>query len=202
MNPRSPSPLLTARFGDALQYASRVHATQARKGTRIPYVSHLLSAAALVLEHGGDEDEAIAALLHDAVEDQGGPYRQAEIEMKFGEKVGRIVAACTDSAEEHKPPWRARKEAHIARLASAPQDVLRVVSADKLHNARSILMDLRRNGDAVWERFSGGKSGTLWYYRSLSNLLSRSGDGPLAQELARVVDEIHARAQSSQAQED
>jgi len=183
-------PVLGARFEQALQYAARLHARQRRKGTPVPYVAHLMSVAALVLEDGGGEDEAIAALLHDAVEDQGGKARSDDIRKQFGERVASIVDACTDSVEHKKVPWRERKEKHIASLQRATPEVLRVSAADKLHNARAILKDLRTEGDATWSRFKGGREGTLWYYRQMSGLLSSRTDGPLTRELTRVVKEI------------
>lgn len=179
------------RFEEALLYATRVHAVQRRKGTTIPYVTHLLAVAAIVGEGGGDEDEVIAALLHDAVEDQGGAARLADIRARFGDTVAVIVAGCT--AEEF-PDWRATKEAYVARLATASPAVLRVSSADKLHNARAILADLRRQGAALWAIFGGGKGGTLWYYRALVAAYERRADGPPVDELARVVAAIEALA--------
>ena len=182
------------RFEEALLYATRVHALQWRKGTAVPYITHLLAVAAIVGEGGGDEDEVIAALLHDAVEDQGGAARLADIHTRFGDAVAAIVAGCT--AEEF-PTWRATKEAYVARLATATPAVLRVSSADKLHNARAILADLRRQGDALWAIFGGGKAGTLWYYRSLVAAYGRRTDGPPVDELARVVAAIEALAASA-----
>jgi len=183
----APLPLLSARFEDALVYAARLHARQARKGTSVPYVAHLLGVAALVLEDGGDEDEAIAALLHDAVEDQGGAPTLAAIRGRFGERVAAIVAGCTDSEDVPKPPWRERKERYLAELATASPAVRRVSVADKLHNARAILADYRQQGEALWARFSGGRAGVLWYYRALADLHRTRTGGPLAAELERVV---------------
>ena len=140
-------PVLSRRYAEAFAYASALHARQVRKGTNVPYLSHLMSVSALVLEDGGDEDEAIAGLLHDAVEDQGGRPTLEEIERRFGEKVARIVLACSDSETEPKPPWRERKERYVAHIRHAEADVRRVSSADKLHNARSILADYRVIGD-------------------------------------------------------
>jgi (p)ppGpp synthase/HD superfamily hydrolase len=187
----SPTPLLGQRFQDALLYATRLHARQVRKGTGVPYVSHLLSACALVLESGGTEDEAIAALLHDAVEDQGGAPILAEIEQRFGRGVAAIVAGCTDSdVQGQKPEWRPRKEAYIAHLREAPLPVQRVSCADKLHNARSIVADLHRVGPQVWSRFTGGRDGSLWYYETLVSVFAGSGLGYLSDELRRTVAEM------------
>lgn len=158
--------MLTQRFEDAFVYATRIHAAQIRKGSGIPYISHLMGVASLVLEHGGDEDEAIAALLHDAVEDQGGDARRQDIRARFGERVAQIVDGCTDAETIPKPPWRARKEIYIAHLDEASPSVRLVSSSDKLHNSRAILADYRTHGEALWNRFSGGRE-TLWYYRAL-----------------------------------
>ena len=153
-------PLLTERFDNALQFAHGVHRSQPRKDTTIPYVSHLLSVAGLVLESGGDEDLAIAALLHDAVEDaedMSGEEMSDRIRAKFGDRVADIVDGCSDaksSPGESKPPWRSRKEAYLEHLRSAPHDVLRVSIADKVHNARSIATDQDRFGEELWKRFS------------------------------------------------
>lgn len=175
-------------------YACRLHARQYRKGSRIPYFSHLLAVASLVLEHGGGEDEAIAALLHDAVEDQGGTPILAEIEARFGAPVASIVQGCTDAVTIPKPPWRERKERYIARLAHEPPQVRLVSAADKLHNARSIVSDYRCLGEALWDRFHGGRDGTLWYYQAVSTVLVDRGPAALALELARVVQEMERLA--------
>jgi (p)ppGpp synthase/HD superfamily hydrolase len=182
--------VLSARFEEALPFAARLHRDQVRKGSKAPYVSHLLGVAAIVLEHGGNEDEAIAALLHDAVEDQGGAPMLIAIRERFGDEVAAIVEGCTDT----KPPWRPRKEAYVAHVASASPSVRLVSAADKLHNARSILDDYRSHGDAVWDRFSGGKQGTLWYYRALVEAFRSHGVTPLLEELDRVVREIERLA--------
>ena len=186
--------ILTERFEEALAFAARLHNAQVRKGTGIPYVSHLLAVASLALEHGADEDEAIAALLHDAVEDQGGDAARQEIRRRFGERVAAIVDGCTDAETTPKPPWRERKERYVAHVADAPPSVRLVSAADKLHNARAILADLRTTGDAVWGRFKGGKEGTLWYYRSLVEAFRAHGATPLVEELARTVAEIERLA--------
>ncbi|HUS66283.1 MAG TPA: HD domain-containing protein [Kofleriaceae bacterium] len=182
------------RFAEALGYAALLHAQQKRKGTEVPYVAHLLAVTAIALEHGADENEAIAAALHDAIEDQGGVETGVEIERRFGPAVRAIVEGCTDADVIPKPPWRARKEAYIAHLADAPPSVLLVSASDKLHNARAILADLRDLGDALWPRFSGGKDGTLWYYRALVDAFRPRALPRLVAELDRVVTEIERLA--------
>jgi (p)ppGpp synthase/HD superfamily hydrolase len=188
---------LTTRFELALLYAHALHASQVRKASGIPYIAHLLSVAALVLEDGGDEDEVIAALLHDSIEDQD--VTRAELEARFGPHVADIVAGCTDADVKPKPPWRQRKEQYLAHLAHAAPGVLRVSLADKLHNARTILTDYRRLGDAVWERFKGRKDGTLWYYRELVRIYRERSASPHVEELARVVAELERLAAASPA---
>jgi (p)ppGpp synthase/HD superfamily hydrolase len=188
------TPVLSPRFEEALLYANRLHAGQFRKGSRVPYISHLLAVTALVLEDGGDEDQAIAALLHDAVEDQGGLETLAEIRRRFGGRVANIVDGCTDTYEQPKPAWRPRKVAYLQHLREACADVRRVSLADKLHNARSILMDLRRDGEMTWERFNGGKEGTLWYYHSLVEIFQQADPNPMVTELASVVERIEELA--------
>jgi (p)ppGpp synthase/HD superfamily hydrolase len=185
--------VFTDRFAEALAYAAEAHRTQLRKGSNVPYIGHLLGVAALVIEEGGDEDQAIAALLHDAAEDQGGLPRLEEIRQRFGERVAAIVEGCTDATEIPKPPWRGRKEKYVEHLATAPADTLMVSLADKLYNARSILMDYMRVGPAVWERFGKGAEAQLWYYRELADAFKKAGDQVprmLATELDRVVTEI------------
>jgi GTP pyrophosphokinase len=181
---------LSARFEEAFTFAKRLHAGQYRKGTTIPYLAHLLGVASLVLEGGGDEDEVIAALLHDAAEDQGGWATLEEIRHRFGEKVATIVEGCTDAMTTPKPPWRERKEAYILHLRTASASERLVSAADKLHNARSILADYRAMGEAVWDRFTGGREGTLWYYRALVEALRTAGPTPLVEELEWVVLEL------------
>jgi GTP pyrophosphokinase len=186
--------MLTQRYIDGFTLALELHRDQVRKGTSIPYVSHLLSVSALALEYGADEDEAIAALLHDAGEDQGGAPTIEMIRQRFGDRVATIVAACSDSLTETKLPWRARKEAYLAHLAIADASVALVSGCDKLHNARSILSDLRRIGEEVWARFAGGREGVLWYLSALCDSLAKSGS-PVVDEFRRVVDAIHASSQ-------
>ena len=165
-----------------------------RKKTRIPYIGHLLGVTAIAMEYGASETEAIGALLHDAVEDCGGPSRQREIEELFGKEVGEIVAGCTDTDQTPKPPWQERKEKYIAHLGMASASTRLVSASDKLHNARAILHNLREDGDEIWTRFNGGKERTLWYYRSLVIALRRPGDNALINELDRVVTEIEELA--------
>ena len=184
-----PMPM-TSRFEHALVFAAQLHREQERKGSSIPYVSHLLSVSAIVIEHGGDEDEAIAALLHDAIEDQGGAKTRGEILRRFGERVTGIVEGCTDSQTIPKPPWKNRKQVYIKRLSEATASGRLVCAADKLHNARSILSDYRNVDEEIWQRFEGRKEGTLWYYRSVVDTLIRSGRTPLVDELERVVSDI------------
>jgi len=189
--------VLSHRYAEAFAYAEALHARQVRKGTNVPYLSHLMSVSALVLEDGGDEEEAIAGLLHDAVEDQGGRATLEEIRRRFGEKVARIVLACSDSDAEPKPPWRERKERYVAHIRHADAEVRRVSSADKLHNARSILADYRMIGDALWGRFTASKDETLWYYRSLVAAFRSAGAGRLVEELDLVVTELERLAEES-----
>ncbi len=195
MNPPD-NPILGERFEEALQLAARLHQSQTRKTNGVPYISHLLAVSALVIQDGGSEDEAIAALLHDAAEDQGGDETLTIIREKFGENAARIVAACSDTLEEPKPPWRERKEKHIEHIRHASPSVHRVTLADKLHNARSVLRDLRKMGSALWGNFNGGKAGTLWYYRTLYENLAESNQGYLIEELGRVIDQIEKLAES------
>jgi (p)ppGpp synthase/HD superfamily hydrolase len=185
---------LSPRFEDALTFATRLHTGQVRKGTTVPYISHLLAVTAIVIEQGGDEDEAIAALLHDAVEDQGGPPTREEIRIRFGETVVAIVDGCTDADTIPKPPWQERKEAYIAHVRHASPSVRLVSAADKLHNARSILLDYRQLGEALWGRFTGGREGTLWYYRALADAFHEIESTPLTDELDRTVRELEQLA--------
>lgn len=182
------------KFEEALVYAARLHRDQARKGSGIPYVNHLLAVAAIVGENGGTEEEVVAALLHDAPEDHGGMARLEEIRERFGDEVAGIVAGCTDTYEDPKPAWRPRKEAYVAHVATAPASVRLVSAADKLHNARSILADQRVLGDELWGRFTGGKEGTLWYYRALADAYAAAGDDAIVEELERVVRKMESLA--------
>ncbi|MDX1962122.1 MAG: HD domain-containing protein [Pirellulales bacterium] len=181
---------LTPRFAESLSYAAQLHASQYRKGTRIPYVSHLLAVTAIVLEYGGDEDQAIAAILHDAVEDQGGANTAAEIGQKYGPEVLSLVLACTDTDQSPKPPWQARKQHYIDHLAQAPERAFLISGADKLHNLRSILRDYLRDGEQIWARFGGGKEGSLWYYRELTRLFVNRLPETLYAELQQTLHDL------------
>lgn len=178
---------LTSRFDDAFRYAHDVHGAQTRKGSGTPYVSHLMGVASIVLEDGGSEDEAIAALLHDSAEDYGGRARLEDIRARFGEAVAKIVEDCTDSWSEPKEPWVERKQAYIqhARRLAAPS--LRVSAADKVHNAYAILRDLRNIGERVWSRFQATPDDVLAYYESLVRAYREAGGGLLVDELDRIV---------------
>jgi (p)ppGpp synthase/HD superfamily hydrolase len=180
------------KFERAFIYASRLHSDQYRKGTRVPYITHLLAVAAIVGENGGTENEVVAALLHDAPEDQGGEATLEDIRACFGDEVAETVAGCTDTYEDPKPPWRERKEGYVAHLAGASASVRLVSSADKLHNVRTVLADYRALGEDLWNRFNGGREGTLWYYRAIVGSL-RNG-GPVVEELDRVVTELERLA--------
>jgi (p)ppGpp synthase/HD superfamily hydrolase len=190
-----PAVVLTDRFVAAVGEAVRLHARQARKGNGAPYVSHLLAVAGLVLEYGGDEDQAIAALLHDGPEDQGGEATLVAICERFGARVGEIVAACSDTFETPKPPWRARKEAFITALDTMPPHAWLVALADKVHNARAIVADLRQIGPAAFDRFTGGRDGTLWYYATMAERLAVLAPGPLSEELVRLAAEMRELAE-------
>ena len=189
---------LTERFEDALALATRLHRPQRRKGTDIAYVSHLLGVAAVAPEIGADEDQAIAALLHDSLEDQGHQIRSADIRARFGERVAAMVEACTDGEPDadtgKKAPWRERKEAYIAAMAHKGSDALLVSLADKTHNARAILDDLAVHGDALWSRFTGGCEGSLWYYDALARAFKQHLPGPGATRLTAIVADIHKAA--------
>lgn len=181
-------PSLSPRFNDAFEYAADLHAGQFKKGKSVPYIAHLMGVAAYVMEEGGDEDQAIGALLHDAIEDHPRDGRtRSEIEDRFGKRVLEIVEGCSDTDQDPKPPWRQRKEEYLAKLPDEPADVRLVSLADKLYNARSILADHARVGPSVWDRFNASREETLWYYRELVNLFSRTNPGHLSNELRRTV---------------
>ena len=182
------------RVEEAMLLASRWHRGQTRKGTDVPYLFHLLAVAALVAENGGDEDQVVAALLHDAIEDAGGDAAREEIRRRFGADVASIVDGCTDADTVPKPPWRSRKERFVAGLADASPRVRLVVAADKLHNAESTLRDLKRSGPSVWSRFRGGRDGTLWYYAAVLEALGQGWSHPILAQLSSVVAALHEPA--------
>jgi (p)ppGpp synthase/HD superfamily hydrolase len=185
------------RLAAAQALATSLHSGQFRKGTSIPYISHLMSVSALVMEFGGDEDQAIAGLLHDALEDAGIEHAPT-IQESFGERVLRIVEGCTDGvpdASGRKADWHERKRQYLAHLDETDADTLLVSGCDKLHNARAILLDLRSIGPVVFSRFTAGKEGTLWYYQGLSAIFNRRLPGVLADELARTIQAITAEAE-------
>ena len=190
---------LGERFLAAVALAAQLHDGQLRKGSGVPYLAHPLAVASLVLEAGADEDTAIAALLHDTVEDQGGLPTLARIRAEFGDRVADIVLACSDSTAEdpsQKADWWTRRREHLARIGDADASSLLVFTADKLHNARAIMRDLRAYGESVWSRFKGRRDGTLWYYdEALCALRANSAAPPgLVEELASAVDEMHVLA--------
>lgn len=183
--------MLGERFDRALLLASELHRTQLRRDSGVPYLAHLLAVAGLALEHGADEDMAIAALLHDAVEDQGGLPTADRIRAAFGHRVTDLVLALSDTTDDPKPPWRARKRAYLLHLTTAGPDVLLLSCCDKLHNARSIVEDHAHVGAAVWQRFRGQRDGTLWYYRELATIFGQRGPSRLAHLLGDVVARLH-----------
>ena len=184
------------KFVAALCYAADLHATQFRKRTGRPYIGHLLGVTSITIEYGGDEEMAIAALLHDAVEDQGGLPRLREIRRKFGKRVAHIVDGCSDSYTQPKPPWLERKRAYIVRAAKESDEVRLVSASDKLANVRETLHDVREQGESVFERFEGKKEGTLWYYRELVRVFRKAGSNPLVEELDRAVTELQTESAS------
>lgn len=184
------------RLAEAASLALALHAEQRRKGTEVPYVAHLLSVAALVLEYGGNEEQAIAGLLHDVIEDVGAE-QEVVIASRFGARVAAIVRGCTDADTIPKPPWRVRKEAYLHHLEHVDTDVLLVSGCDKLHNARAIVGDLRTDGPAVFTRFNGGQAGTLWYYAAVAEVIGRRLPGALAVDLAETVQHMQRVAASN-----
>jgi (p)ppGpp synthase/HD superfamily hydrolase len=186
------------RVSQAFAYALQLHRHQERKGSTIPYITHLMAVAAIVGEYGGDEELVIAGLLHDAVEDQGGQDRLKEIRFTFGDRVARVVEGCSDTDVVPKPPWKERKDAYLAHLKDADPDTLLVSAADKLHNARAIAADLRQIGNALWQRFTGTKDQSLWYYRTLADTYSVTGNSDIAREVDLVVRQIEELASQTE----
>jgi (p)ppGpp synthase/HD superfamily hydrolase len=190
---RKPAVKLGPRFLRAFLFAAEKHAGQTRKASTIPYIAHLMGVASLVLEFSGDEDMAIAALLHDVVEDCGGKPMLKEVRRRFGSRVAKIVEGCTDSDTDPKPPWRERKETYIRHLKTADSETRLVSAADKLNNVRSIISDHREIGESIWSRFQGGRDGTLWYYRALLDEFLRRKPNRLIRELELAIRELESR---------
>jgi (p)ppGpp synthase/HD superfamily hydrolase len=186
---------LGPRFLRAFEFAAEKHAGQTRKASTIPYIAHLMGVASLVLEAGGDEDLAIAALLHDVVEDCGGAPMLKEVRRRFGIRVAKVVDGCTDADTYPKPPWRERKEKYIRHLKTADADTRLVSAADKLNNVRSIVSDYRAIGESVWSRFAGGREGTLWYYRTLLDVFLQRKRNRITRELELAVNELESLAE-------
>lgn len=184
---------MTDRVSEAFAYASALHREQRRKGSGSPYLCHLMGVAGLVMEGGGDEEECIAALLHDAVEDQGGPPVAAEIRRRFGGRVADIVMACTEDKWAGLT-WRERKQASVEAVPRMDRSALLVLTADKLHNVRALVSELRKDGSAAWDRFRGGREGTAWYYRAMAGAIESAGGSPLSDDLAAAVDALEAAA--------
>jgi GTP pyrophosphokinase len=182
--------VLGPRFLRAFEFAAEKHKNQTRKASTIPYIAHLMGVTSLVLEAGGDEDLAIAALLHDVVEDCGGAPMLKEVRRRFGSRVAKVVDGCTDADTYPKPPWRARKEKYIRHLRAADADTKLVSAADKLNNVRSILSDYRAIGESVWSRFNGGREGTVWYYRTLRDVYLRHKRNRITRDLELAVNEL------------
>ncbi len=191
---RNRSVKLGPRFLQAVLFAAEKHSGQTRKASAIPYIAHLMGVASLVLEAGGDEDLAIAALLHDVVEDCGGAPMLKEVRRRFGSRVAKVVDGCTDADTYPKPPWRERKQNYIRHLKNADADTRLVSAADKLNNVRSILSDYRALGESVWSRFNGGREGTLWYYRTLRDVFLRFKRNRITWDLELAVNELDALA--------
>jgi len=183
-------PHLGPRLQKAFHYAAEKHAGQTRKQSAVPYLSHLMAVTSLVLEGGGDEEMAMAALLHDVVEDCGGMPRLREIGKLFGSRVAKIVEGCTDSFADPKLAWIIRKEEYLKRLKHEDIETRLVSASDKLHNVRTVIADYRQDGESIWKRFSGGRNGTLWYYRALSDEFQRRKPNRIMQELAIAVREL------------
>ena len=188
---RAPKPPhLGPRLQKAFRYAAEKHAGQTRKQTAVPYLSHLMAVTSLVLEGGGNEDIAIAALLHDVVEDCGGMPRLREVHKMFGTRVSKIVEGCTDSFSDPKLPWIVRKKEYLERLKHEDAETRLVSASDKLHNVRTVIAGYRQDGESIWKRFSGGRDGTLWYYRALSDEFQQRKANRITRELAIAVREL------------
>lgn len=182
----------SARLDDAFTLARTLHDTQTRKGSSVPYLSHLLAVAGMVSEHGGDEDQVIAALLHDSVEDQGGRPLLEELRDWYGDHVAALVEACTDAFDRPKPPWKERKLGYLARIPQAPREARLIIAADKIHNLRSLIADYEIVGEKLWDRFTASRDETLWYYRSVLDALADDWKHPILNEYRRNFDALRA----------
>jgi len=183
------------RIVDAFAFTYELHRTQVRKGSKVPYITHLMGVAAIVGRHGGDEDQFIAALLHDAVEDQGGRDTLERIRERFGDAVAAYVEGCSDADTDPKPPWQERKEQFIESMKKASPGLKLIIAADKLHNTRALVSDLHEKGNAVWDLFRAGREGSLWYYAEMVRALSADWSHPLLRELAEEVDVLQRLAE-------
>jgi (p)ppGpp synthase/HD superfamily hydrolase len=187
-----PRACYSPRIDDALGFVAHAFRARVRKGTGIPYLTHLLAVMVIVAEHGGDEEQMLAALLHDYLEDIEGASA-AEVEQRFGARVARLVEALSDSVEHPKPPWQERKQSYLDKLAGEPADLKLISAADKLHNARSLLRDHENVGEALWSRFTASREQTLWYYESVCVALGTGWQHPLLDELERTVAQLRQR---------
>jgi len=193
-NRPNKGPRLSSKFDRALLYAAKLHRGKLRKKTKIPDIAHLLGVTAIALEYGANQTEAIAALLHDAVEDAGGRKRLNDIRRKFGHAVAKIVDGCSDSYAEPKPSWLDRKKEYVALVRRASISTKLVSASDKLQNVRSLLRNYREGGGQLWQRYDSGKEGALWYYRALVKAFTGKRIRPLVQELDRAVSELESLA--------
>lgn len=180
----------SARVDDALALAADAFRNVIRKGSGVPYLTHLLQVMVYVGEHGGDEDQLIAAVLHDYLEDVEGATAE-ELRERFGDRVARLVEGMSDSVTHPKPPWKERKQRYLDALADKPAELKLICCADKLHNARSIRRDRAVVGEAIWDRFNASRDQTLWYYRSLVAALATGWSHPLLRELEAEVEALH-----------
>lgn len=189
----TPRPMYSRRLDDAVALATDAFRHERRKATEIPYLCHLLQVMVWVGEYGGDEDQMIAAVLHDYLEDVDGSS-EAELAERFGPRVAGLVADLSDTQVRPKPPWKERKVAYIALLRDKPDELKLISACDKLHNAESIVRDLDTVGPALWDRFTAPKAGTLWYYAAVTEALGDGWEHPVLDRLRETVERMHARA--------
>jgi GTP pyrophosphokinase len=182
--------MLTSRFAQAFLLAERAHGDQIRKGSGVPYITHLMAVSAIIGEYGGDEDQMIAGLLHDVLEDRGHVVSLSQIRGMFGWRVAMIVESCSDTMVKPKPPWEERKRAYLEKLAQESPVVKLVSAADKLHNARALVRDYAEVGEAMWTRFNASKHRQCWYLRGCVVALGQSWDHLIVRELDEIVSEL------------